>query len=269
MLYSITIKKRTKYHILTFFQNNKEFSMKNEIKTIGILMLLIALIFTIINCQDNSGGGGGGITVGERTLANTSYTWSNSGTDYELIISEKRAVISGNFLLLITAGGSTTSITGTAAGSGNDIILTSKKDSVTLTINGSALTVSKGTFAGEAIASGKVTKKDGNTGSSNNPFIGIWSESVDSSSYSYATLEIKNSTFKITYQENIFPVPPLNGTYVINGGKAYFMENSISESTIDFTAVVSGNKLTITLYNWYNPFEEFTMDPFWFSKKVV
>jgi hypothetical protein len=107
--------------------------MKNEIKTTGILMVLIALIFTIINCQDNSGGGGGGVTVGERTLANTRYTWPDSGTDYELIISENRAVISGNFLLLITTGGNTTSISGTAAGSGNDIILTSSSESVTLT----------------------------------------------------------------------------------------------------------------------------------------
>jgi hypothetical protein len=166
--------------------------MKNALKTIGIITftVIIALTLTAAGCDNGTTSGGGGSkgsgnkppVQNGTPLNNTSYTWTDGGTNYNLIISEigaRAAVTSGNFLLLITTGSGTASISGTAAGSGNDIILTSSSDSVTLTITGSALTVSNETFAGKTITSGTVIKKDGNTGSSNNPFIGMWKEYVD------------------------------------------------------------------------------------------
>jgi hypothetical protein len=143
--------------------------MKKTLKLIGTIVLTSAIAFTMAACGDGGGGG--------NPLSNTSYTWTNTGTSYNLIISQTSAranIRSGSFLLLITAAGDTTPYTGTATSSGDDITLKSGSDTVELTLSGNNLTVKSGTIDNKTILPGTVTPTDGSTGSSNNPFIGTW-----------------------------------------------------------------------------------------------
>jgi hypothetical protein len=89
--------------------------MKNVIKAIGTIAVVIALVFTMAACGDGGGGGGGG-GGGSNPLSKTSYTWTNGTNSYDLTITEKgRATVkSGTYVLVIINGPSVKISEGTA-----------------------------------------------------------------------------------------------------------------------------------------------------------
>lgn len=85
------------------------------------------------------GSGSSRASEPQTSLKSSSYEWEDAaGNYYELIITEKRAVTSGNYVLtVILATGKELTSTGTASGTASSITLTGKDNSsVTIPISG-------------------------------------------------------------------------------------------------------------------------------------